>query len=195
MRSDEIDRHWIGPAADGLRAVSLRPAESFDRERNEKMSEDKLSDDLYRRVEEHLQELMEPDLPEATLSTAERLELLEQAQASESCRELLESYEKTVSLLGSRPDVPVPEDFSRKVGESIDDSTPVIPFVRTERFQRLVGAAAAVALMTLVIWRILICGLFVFYTQERNEENYEALKRGKWKINFLFLLNLLDWLH
>jgi hypothetical protein len=117
------------------------------------MSEDKVNDDLYQRVEEHLQELLEPDLPEAKLSPAERLELLEQARASGSCRELLESYEKTVSLLGSRPDAPVPEDFSRKVGESIDDSTPVIPFVRTEKFQRLLGAAAAVALMSLVVWR------------------------------------------
>ena len=116
------------------------------------MSEDKVNDDLYQRVEEHLQELLEPDLPEAKLSPAERLELLEQARASGACRELLESYEKTVSLLGSRPDAPVPEDFSRKVGESIDDSTPVIPFVRTEKFQRLLGAAAAVALMTLVVW-------------------------------------------
>ena len=117
------------------------------------MSEDKVNDDLYQRVEEHLQELLEPDLPEAKLSPAERLELLEQARASASCRELLESYEKTISLLGSRPDAPVPEDFSRKVGESIDDSTPVIPFVRTEKFQRLLGAAAAVALMSLVVWR------------------------------------------
>ena len=116
------------------------------------MSEDKVNDDLYQRVEEHLQELLEPDLPEAKLSPAERLELLEQARASGSCRELLESYEKTVSLLGSRPDAPVPEDFSRKVGESIDDSTPVIPFVRTEKFQRLLGAAAAVVLMALVVW-------------------------------------------
>ncbi|MFP6738065.1 MAG: hypothetical protein VCD34_04915 [Planctomycetota bacterium] len=117
------------------------------------MSEDKVNDDLYRRVEEHLQELIEPDLPEAKLSPAERLELLEEARASEPCRELLESYEKTVSLLGSRPDAAVPADFSRQVGESIDDSTPVIPFVRTEKFQRLLGAAAAVALMTLVVWR------------------------------------------
>ena len=116
------------------------------------MSEDKVNDDLYQRVEEHLQELLEPDLPEAKLSPAERLELLEQARASGACRELLESYEKTVSLLGSRPDAPVPEDFSRKVGESIDDSTPVIPFVRTEKFQRLLGAAAAVVLMALVVW-------------------------------------------
>ena len=116
------------------------------------MSEDKVNDDLYQRVEEHLQELLEPDLPEAKLSPVERLELLEQARASGSCRELLESYEKTVSLLGSRPDAPVPEDFSRKVGESIDDSTPVIPFVRTEKFQRLLGAAAAVVLMALVVW-------------------------------------------
>ena len=117
------------------------------------MSEDKVNDDLYQRVEEHLQELLEPDLPEAKLSPAERLELLEEARASEPCRELLESYEKTISLLGSRPDAPVPEDFSRKVGESIDDSTPVIPFVRTEKFQRILGAAAAVALMSLVVWR------------------------------------------
>ena len=116
------------------------------------MSEDKVNDDLYQRVEEHLQELLEPDLPEAKLSSAERLELLEQARASGACRELLESYEKTISLLGSRPDAPVPEDFSRQVGESIDDSTPVIPFVRTEKFQRLLGAAAAVALMSLVVW-------------------------------------------
>ena len=116
------------------------------------MSEDKVNDDLYQRVEEHLQELLEPDLPEAKLSPAERLELIEQARASGSCRELLESYEKTISLLGSRPDAPVPEDFSRQVGESIDDSTPVIPFVRTEKFQRLLGAAAAVALMSLVVW-------------------------------------------
>ena len=106
------------------------------------MSEDKVNDDLYRRVEEHLQELIEPDLPEAKLSPAERLELIELARASEPCRELLESYEKTVSLLSSRPDAPVPADFSRQVGESIDDSTPVIPFVRTEKFQRLLGAAA-----------------------------------------------------
>ncbi len=117
------------------------------------MSEDKANEDLYRRVKEHLQELIEPDLPEAKLSPAERLELLEQARASEPCRDLLESYEKTVSLLSSRPDVPVPEDFSRQVGESIDDSTPVIPFVRTEKFQRLLGVAAAVVLMTLVVWR------------------------------------------
>ena len=117
------------------------------------MSEDKVNDDLYRRVEEHLQELIEPDLPAAKLSPAERLELLELARASEPCRELLESYEKTVSLLSSRPDAPVPADFSRQVGERIDDSTPVIPFVRTEKFQRLLGAAAAVALMTFVIWR------------------------------------------
>ena len=41
------------------------------------MSEDKATDDLYRRVEAHLQELIEPDLPEAKLSPAERLELLE----------------------------------------------------------------------------------------------------------------------
>ena len=57
------------------------------------MSEGKTNDDLYRRVEEHLQELLEPDLPEARLSPAERLELLEQARSSQSCRELLESYE------------------------------------------------------------------------------------------------------
>ena len=120
------------------------------------MSEDKVNDDLYRRVEEHLQELIEPDLPEAKLSPAERLELLELARASEPCRELLESYEKTASLLSSRPDAPVPADFSRQVGESIDDSTPVIPFVRTEKFQRLLGAAAAVALMTFVIWRSVV---------------------------------------
>ena len=80
------------------------------------MSEDKANEDLYRRVKEHLQELIEPDLPEAKLSPAERLELLEQARASEPCRDLLESYEKTVSLLSSRPDVTVPEDFSRQVG-------------------------------------------------------------------------------
>ena len=116
------------------------------------MSEEKVKDDLYQRVEEHLQELLEPELPAARLSPGERLELLEQARASGSCRELLESYEKTISLLGSRPDAPVPEDFSRKVGESIDDSTPVIPFVRTEKFQRLLGAAGAIALIAMVFW-------------------------------------------
>ena len=43
------------------------------------MSEEKVKDDLYQRVEEHLQELLEPELPDARLSPGDRLELLEQA--------------------------------------------------------------------------------------------------------------------
>ena len=75
------------------------------------MSGEKVKDDLYQRVEEHLQELLEPELPDARLSPEERLELLEQARSSESCRELLEAYEKTISLVSALPDKPVPVDF------------------------------------------------------------------------------------
>ena len=117
------------------------------------MSEDKANDDLYRRVEEHLQELIEPDLPEAKLSSAERLELLEQARASESCRELLESYGKTVALLGDLGDSPVPEDFSAGVKERVEASVEAVPFHRTDLFQRMIGAAAGVALIAFVFWR------------------------------------------
>lgn len=116
------------------------------------MSEDKPNEELYRRVEEHLQELLEPELPEAKLSPSERLELLEQARESDSCRELLESYRKTVTLVGALPDRPVPGDFAAKVGDGIDASTPVIPFYRKELFQRMLGAAAAVVIVALLLW-------------------------------------------
>ena len=117
------------------------------------MSEDKANDDLYHRVEEHLQELIEPDLPEAKLSPAERLELLEQARASESCRELLDSYGKTVALLGDLGDSPVPADFSAGVKERVEASVEAVPFHRTDLFQRMIGAAVGVALIAFVFWR------------------------------------------
>ncbi|MEC8933965.1 MAG: hypothetical protein VX958_00760 [Planctomycetota bacterium] len=116
------------------------------------MSEEKVKDDLYQRVEEHLQELLEPELPEARLSPGERLELLEQARSSESCRELLEAYEKTISLVSALPDKPVPVDFGAKVGETIEADTPVIPFYKTELFQRMLGAVGAIALIAMVFW-------------------------------------------
>ena len=116
------------------------------------MSEEKVKDDLYQRVEEHLQELLEPELPDARLSPGERLELLEQARSSESCRELLETYEKTTSLVSALPDKPVPVDFGAKVGETIEADTPVIPFYKTELFQRMLGAAGAIALIAMVFW-------------------------------------------
>ena len=117
------------------------------------MPEGKANDDLYRRVEEHLQELLEPDLPEANLSPAERLELLEQARASESCREFLESYEKTVSMLGALGDSPVPADFSAGVKERVEASVEAVPFHRSALFQRMIGAAAGVVLIVFVFWR------------------------------------------
>ena len=116
------------------------------------MSEEKVKDDLYQRVEEHLQELLEPELPETRLSPSERLELLEQARSSESCRELLEAYEKTTSLVSALPDRPVPVDFGAKVGETIEADTPVIPFYKGELFQRMLGAAGAIALIAMVFW-------------------------------------------
>ncbi|HBO53472.1 MAG TPA: hypothetical protein DD471_15900, partial [Planctomycetes bacterium] len=88
------------------------------------MSEEKVKDDLYQRVEEHLQELLEPELPDARLSPGDRFELLEQARSSESCRELLEAYEKTTSLVSALPDKPVPADFGAKVGETLEADTP-----------------------------------------------------------------------
>ncbi|MCH2586430.1 MAG: hypothetical protein MK138_16875, partial [Planctomycetes bacterium] len=116
------------------------------------MSEEKVKDDLYQRVEEHLQELLEPELPDARLSPGERIELLEQARSSESCRELLEAYEKTISLVSSLPDKPVPVDFGAKVGETLEADTPVIPFYKAELFQRMLGAAGAIALIAMVFW-------------------------------------------
>ena len=116
------------------------------------MSEEKVKDDLYQRVEEHLQELLEPELPDARLSPEECLELLEQARSSESCRELLETYEKTTSLVSALPDKPVPVDFGAKVGETIEADTPVVPFYKTELFQRMLGAAGAIALIAMVFW-------------------------------------------
>ncbi len=116
------------------------------------MSEEKVKDDLYQRVEEHLQELLEPELPDARLSPGDRLELLEQARSSESCRELLEAYEKTISLVSALPDKPVPVDFGAKVGETIEADTPVIPFYKAELFQRMLGAAGAIALIAMVFW-------------------------------------------
>jgi len=116
------------------------------------MSEEKVKDDLYQRVEEHLQELLEPELPDTRLSPGERLELLEQARSSESCRELLETYEKTTSLVSALPDKPVPVDFGAKVGETIEADTPVIPFYKTELFQRMLGAAGAIVLIAMVFW-------------------------------------------
>ena len=116
------------------------------------MSEEKVKDDLYQRVEEHLQELLEPELPDARLSPGERLELLEQARSSESCRELLEAYEKTISLVSALPDKPVPVDFGAKVGETIEADTPVIPFYKVGLFQRMLGAVGAIALIAMVFW-------------------------------------------
>ena len=116
------------------------------------MSGEKVKDDLYQRVEEHLQELLEPELPDARLSPGERLELLEQARSSESCRELLEAYEKTISLVSALPDKPVPVDFGAKVGETLEADTPVIPFYKAELFQRMLGAAGAIALIAMVFW-------------------------------------------
>ena len=116
------------------------------------MSEEKVKDDLYQRVEEHLQELLEPELPDARLSPGERIELLEQARSSESCRELLEAYEKTISLVSSLPDKPVPVDFGAKVGETLEADTPVIPFYKAELFQRMLGAVGAIALIAMVFW-------------------------------------------
>ena len=116
------------------------------------MSEEKVKDDLYQRVEEHLQELLEPELPDARLSPGDRLELLEQARSSESCRELLEAYEKTISLVSSLPDKPVPVDFGAKVGETLEADTPVIPFYKAELFQRMLGAVGAIALIAMVFW-------------------------------------------
>ena len=116
------------------------------------MSEEKVKDDLYQRVEENLQELLEPELPDARLSPGDRLELLEQARSSESCRELLEAYEKTTSLVSALPDKPVPVDFGAKVGETLEADTPVIPFYKGELFQRMLGAAGAIALIAMVFW-------------------------------------------
>ncbi len=116
------------------------------------MSEEKVKDGLYQRVEEHLQELLEPELPDARLSPGDRLELLEQARSSESCRELLGAYEKTISLVSALPDKPVPVDFGAKVGETIEADTPVIPFYKAELFQRMLGAAGAIALIAMVFW-------------------------------------------
>ena len=116
------------------------------------MSEEKVKDDLYQRVEEHLQELLEPELPDARLSPGERLELLEQARSAESCRELLEAYKKTISLGSALPDKPVPVDFGAKVGETLEADTPVIPFYKAELFQRMLGAAGAIALIAMVFW-------------------------------------------
>ena len=116
------------------------------------MSEEKVKDDLYQRVEEHLQALLAPELPDARLSPEECLELLEQARSSESCRELLETYEKTTSLVSALPDKPVPVDFGAKVGETIEADTPVVPFYKTELFQRMLGAAGAIALLAMVFW-------------------------------------------
>ena len=116
------------------------------------MSEEKVKDDLYQRVEEHLQELLEPELPDARLSSGERLELLEQARSSESCRELLEAYEKTASLVSALPDKPVPVDFGAKVREAIKADAPEIRFYKTELFQRMLGAAGAIALISMVFW-------------------------------------------
>ena len=116
------------------------------------MSEEKVKDDLYQRVEEHLQELLEPELPDARLSPGDRFELLEQARSSESCRELLEAYEKTISLVSALPDKPVPVDFGAKVGETLEADTPVIPFYKAELFQRMLGAVGAIALIAMVFW-------------------------------------------
>jgi hypothetical protein len=116
------------------------------------MSEEKVKDDLYQRVEEHLQELLEPELPDARLSPGERLELLEQARSSESCRELLEACEKTIFLVSALPDKPVPVDFGAKVGDALEADTPVIPFYKTELFQRMLGAVGAIALIFMVFW-------------------------------------------
>ena len=116
------------------------------------MSEEKVKDDLYQRVEEHLQELLEPELPDARLSPGERLELLEQARSSESCRELLEACEKTIFLVSALPDKPVPVDFGVKVGDALEADTPVIPFYKTELFQRMLGAVGAIALIFMVFW-------------------------------------------
>ena len=116
------------------------------------MSEEKVKDDLYQRVEEHLQELLEPELPDARLSPGDRFELLEQARSSESCRELLEAYEKTTSLVSALPDKPVPADFGAKVGETLEADTPVLPFYKAELFQRMLGAVGAIALIAMVFW-------------------------------------------
>jgi hypothetical protein len=116
------------------------------------MSEEKVKDDLYQRVEEHLQELLEPELPDARLSPGDRFELLEQARSSESCRELLEAYEKTTSLVSALPDKPVPVDFGAKVGETLEADTPVLPFYKAELFQRMLGAVGAIALIAMVFW-------------------------------------------
>ena len=153
MRSDGVYRSWIGSAAHGLRIEGSLAVEKSQPRENEQMSEDKANDDLYRRVEAHLQELIEPDLPEAKLSPAERLELLEQARASESCRELLESYGKTIALLGDLGDSPVPADFSAGVKERVEASVEAVPFHRGALFQRMIGAAAGVALIAFVFWQ------------------------------------------
>lgn len=116
------------------------------------MSEEKVKDDLYQRVEEHLQELLEPELPDARLSPGERIELLEQARSSESCRELLEAYKKTISLVSALPDKPVPVDFGAKVGETLEADTPVIPFYKAALFQRMLGAVGAIALIAMMFW-------------------------------------------
>ena len=61
------------------------------------MSEGKANDDLYRRVEEHLQELLEPDLTEtasadAWLLAADAARRLGDTEAFESC--LQQAYER-----------------------------------------------------------------------------------------------------
>jgi len=121
-----------------------------------------------RRVEEHLDELVEQGIPEPVLTAEERDELLAEARKCPGCQDLLDSFSATVGLLQALPSARVPDNFlswvqkgtsddraADRAADRADDEAAeanvVVPLWRHPAMPAL--AAAFVLFFGFIVWR------------------------------------------
>ncbi|MCZ6794550.1 MAG: hypothetical protein O7J95_13150, partial [Planctomycetota bacterium] len=116
-------------------------------------------------VEERLGELLDlGDPPESDAPPSEARELLGHVRSCDRCQRSLELYRKTVAILRSVPDVPVPDDFLSWVQDGLRPVRKVSPSRWPGRWSGFPVRLAVAAMI--------LCGLglgaFFFQGRERS---------------------------